>query len=302
MIRILALDGGGARGIIELAVLSSIESVTEKPVRDIFKLISASSVGTLIGALTSAATVPCSKVLDEMMAVVDRVFRYTPHIPLIQPMYSRKPIDNMLRPYLDGKKMSDCQNMLMFTSVSTADGRTHYFKSWEPKDGSNDLIETVHKSYAAPSYFGAIRDKENKTSWVDGGSGNANCPLSETLVEISRQNWQGERVHVLSIGTGSSARGVPYKETKWWGQLRQTMFFFDLRDGGLARWQSAQTQVAVFNSIGKISPNITFQRLDCEIPKKMDKLDSAKYKFVYKRYGEEISKNIDFGPLTDPKP
>lgn len=31
MIRILALDGGGARGIIELAVLSSIESVTEKP-------------------------------------------------------------------------------------------------------------------------------------------------------------------------------------------------------------------------------------------------------------------------------
>lgn len=300
MIRILALDGGGARGIMELVVLSDIEAKTGEPISKKFKLITASSVGSIIGSLMSAATIPCSLVLEKMMDVVGTVFKYTPHVPLVQPMYSRKPIDKMLRVYLNGKKMSDCFNMLMFTSVSTADGKTHYFKSWEPKDGSEDLIDLVHKSYAAPSFFGAINDAANETTWIDGGAGNSNCPLSETLVEISRQGWQNERIHILSVGTGSSSRGVPFKKTKWWGQLRQTMFFFDLKDGGLARWQNTQTQVTVLSSIGKIAPNITFQRLDCEIPKKMDKLDAAKYKHVYKRFGEEMAKNIDYGPLMDP--
>src|SRR5262249_52012238 len=54
-IRILALDGGGIRGIIPAMVLAKIEKLTGRPIADLFDLVAGTSTG---GILALGLTIP----------------------------------------------------------------------------------------------------------------------------------------------------------------------------------------------------------------------------------------------------
>jgi patatin-like phospholipase/acyl hydrolase len=49
--RVLALDGGGAKGFYTLGVLKEIEGLVQKPLHDCFDLIFGTSTGAIIAAL-----------------------------------------------------------------------------------------------------------------------------------------------------------------------------------------------------------------------------------------------------------
>ena len=51
LVKILAIDGGGARGIIPAMVLEEIERRTGKPIHELFDLIAGTSTGSLIAAM-----------------------------------------------------------------------------------------------------------------------------------------------------------------------------------------------------------------------------------------------------------
>lgn len=296
MKKVLCIDGGGARGIIPAVVLNEIEDRLDLPISKIFNLIVGSSVGAIIGGTLSTNRVSASKLLEDMLIVLPKLFHWRLRLPIIQPKYNR----DILTKTLEGCVgqdilMKQCVTRFMCTSVSSTDGKTHFFKNWEEKDGNLNLIDTVTKSYAAPYYFGGLVDKPNKTVWFDGGTGLDNCPLDRTRIEIERQNWQGQTVHILSIGCGQSSYGVKFSKAKKFKNLRQMLFYSKPAEGGLAKEQSAEHQLYSFMEYTRHRPNISIQRLDIlDMPKKMDKMDKTKYIDKYIDYGLSLATKIDY--------
>ena len=61
--RILAIDGGGVRGIIPAVVLARLEQATGKPARETFDFLAGTSTGAVIaGAL--AAGIPADRLVS----------------------------------------------------------------------------------------------------------------------------------------------------------------------------------------------------------------------------------------------
>jgi len=298
MKRVAVIDGGGAKGIIPLAVIKEIENNLKRPFHETFDLVVCTSVGAVISSVLCISPLSAEKFLHIMVRDIPSVFKKRFRIPILQPKYSRKPLTNILKEYI-GKDtlMKACKTKLMFTSVNMVDGKTHFFKSWEEKDGELNLVDTVNRSYAAPYFFGSIADGE--AVWLDGGTGALNCPLMQAFVEIERQRWlENEPVHILSLGCGQKSMQIPYNEAKKYRNLRQELYYADPIDGGLARIQMLSLQTRWMESLDKSSEELTFQRVEkYGIDEKLDVMDGVKYRFCYKKIGEEIAKQIDYYPL-----
>ena len=59
---ILALDGGGTRGVYSAQVLACIEELKGEPLRERFDLIAGTSTGSIIAG-AAAAGIPMSKIV-----------------------------------------------------------------------------------------------------------------------------------------------------------------------------------------------------------------------------------------------
>ena len=301
MIRVCAIDGGGAKGIIPLTVLREIEQKTGEPFYRLFDLVVGSSIGAILAGLLAANCLPADSFLYSLKKDLPTIFKKRLRVPIFQPKYDRRKAEQFILSYLQNNyTMSQCLTKFMCTSVSTSDGRTHFFKSWENKDGKLNLTEAITRSFAAPLFFGGLIDKKEKTMWLDGGIGLHNCPLDKTYIEVLRQKWENEQVHILSLGCGSSNYSVPFDKVKRFFNIRQILFYNNPVEGGLAREQSTQEQVSSFKDIVKSHPNMTFQRLDIlDMPKKENGLDKVKYINRYERYGIELSRKIDYNLLFE---
>lgn len=295
MKRVLVIDGGGAKGIIPLTVLSKIEKNIDVPIDEKFDLIVGSSVGSIIGGVLASRSMSAARLLDKMKESLPEVFKKKLRIPILSPKYDRSVLTKILDYYIrNSMSMYICKTKFMCTSVNIVDGRTHFFKSWEEKDGNLGLVEAITRSYAAPLYFGAVVDNTGKNVWLDGGTGIDNCPLIKAYIEIKRQNWLNERVHILSLGCGYSKSGIPFNKAKRYQNIRQILFYNSPLEGGLARKQSANEQVMASEIYLANNPLHTFQRLDCEIPSKLDGMDKIQYINNYEVYGELLAEKVDY--------
>lgn len=296
MKRILAIDGGGAKGIIPITVLSEIEKNTGKKICDTFDLIVGSSVGAIVGGILSIDAMSAPKLQQKMKKELPEIFKKRFRIPVLQPKYSREPLTQLFKNYIGlATQMKLCETMFMCTSVNMVDGRTHFFKSWEKEDGEMSLTDAMTRSYAAPLFFGQIVDSKGKNVWLDGGTGIASCPLDKTYVEIQRQKWQNDRVHVLSLGCGEVNFGVSFNKAKYYRNIRQILFYNNPAEGGLAREQATNEQVTAFFCYAEENPNLTFQRLDVPyMPKKEDGMDKIQYIPQYEQYGLSLAKEVKY--------
>ena len=71
---ILALDGGGARGIYPAQLLASIEQTLGVPVKESFDLIAGTSTGSIIAG-AAAVGIPMTQVVDLFNSETARIFR-----------------------------------------------------------------------------------------------------------------------------------------------------------------------------------------------------------------------------------
>jgi hypothetical protein len=296
MKRILVLDGGGAKGLIPLSILKAIEEETKKETFQEFDLIVGSSVGAVEGGILSTGLIAADTFRDVMYNSVPDIFRKRLRIPLFQPIYSRKPIQYLLDTYVIGMKMRQCRTKFMATSVSLVDGRTHFFKSWEPKDGELELSKVVLRSGAAPLYFGTLVDEDIRDVWMDGGCGTMNAPIMQAFIESMRQRWLlTEHVHILSLGCGQAKQGVPFDKAKNFKNIRQVAAFMDPIKGGMARTELAKIQEEWMTDLSMYDFDLSFQRIEMyDMPEKYDKLDGAKYRDYYMSVGETLAKNVDY--------
>lgn len=296
MKKILSIDGGGILGMMPLTVLKIMEERLKRPLNEIFDLIIGSSIGAMIGGIVSTGKITCSDLHKQMLDDLPQIFSKRLRVPIFQPKYNRNKIEEALKKKLGDPSMSICKTKFMCTSINYVDGRPHFFKSWEEKDGQLKLIQSLLRSAAAPLYFGKIVDDENKAVWCDGGCGNLNDPAMQGYIEALRQDWlPDEKVHLISIGCGQSFKGIPYRECKKYNNIKQITYYIDITDGGLARAQMSMVQDQWLKSFSKENSNFTAQRVQYyKLPKKMNKLDNIKFIPNFIEFGEEMAKDIDY--------
>lgn len=266
-----------------------------------FDLIIGTSVGGIIGGCLSTGILTAQEMHTMMLDIMPKVFtnNHILWIPILMPKYDTKELDDILSKTFGSEfKMKDCLTKFVCTAVNKIDSKTHYFKSWEEKDGELNLSNVIKRTYAAPFYFSSI--KENRNVWLDGGVGNVRCPLIESIIEASRQNWfKNDSVNILSIGTGCSYKEDTYSNATKLGGLGDLLFYMNPKDGGLARKQSIEVQVNLANSLQNILDNLTFQRIDSYIPKEMDDMDKMEFIKEYEETGVKMFKKIDINLLEN---
>lgn len=296
MKRILSIDGGGALGVIPLTVLKNIEDRLNKPLYEVFDLIVGTSVGAIIGGILSSGKLTCNDFHAKMLEDLPNIFKWRLRLPVIQPKYDRCKIEKSISTKVGDIEMGACKTKFMCTSINLVDGKPHFLKSWEEKDGKLKLIQALLRSSAAPLYFGKIVDEKEKAVWIDGGCGNLNDPAMQGYVEALRQDWlPNERVHLLSIGCGQTFQGIPFEKCRKFKNIKEVSFYLNLNDGGLARAQMSMVQDNWLKSFSKEFSKFTAQRVQYyNLPKKFNKLDNVKNFPEFIEFGEEMSKEVDY--------
>ncbi len=234
---ILALDGGGARGIYSAQILASIEQALGAPVKESFDLIAGTSTGSIMAG-AAAVGIPMIKIVELFATEATRVFRRRRFGYLhIQSKYSRHALEKMVRSCVSDVTLAEVSTPLMITSSDIYTGGVHVFKSRYLKDLGEAYVrdadvpvgDAILASCAAPTYFDpkAVGD----FLLADGGLW-ANNPSMIALTEaISKFGRPIEQVRILSIGTGRSV--TMYSPRKLWGLItgweRQKLVSYVLR-------------------------------------------------------------------------
>ena len=290
MKKVLVLDGGGAKGIMQNKIITEIEKGVSKKVAEIFDLIVGTSVGAINGAMHASGKITSETDAHVFDTVVKKVFGKKHLVP---PLYTADPIKDGFDTYLGANfTMGKCATKFMCTSVSAVDKMTHYFRSWG--ESCDALIyDIVRRSFAAPFFFGQVIDEKNQQVWLDGGVGIANCPLLPALEEIQKLGWvtDKESVLLINIGTGYALETVPFEKAKKYDFIRQIGEFMDPLDGGLARYQALTYQRMILDCNLDCNTGIYGVVVDTVIPESLDKMDNIDAMDTYLKLGQELYEN-----------
>lgn len=215
--RMLALDGGGVKGILTLGMLEVLEAELRRRagnphfvLSDYFDLIGGTSTGAII-ATALALGMPVHEVIDLYLQLGPKVFAKTkgnaPWDGLTNERYDSKALRRALSPVLGKKSLGSrqlktglalhCKRIDTGAAwVLTNNPRARYF---DPIDAGKDtvpnkdyhLIDLVLASAAAPTYFKEVKiniandakDKPIQTGYfVDGALGGFNNPSVQMLL------------------------------------------------------------------------------------------------------------------------
>jgi hypothetical protein len=213
--RILAIDGGGMRGLIPAVALAALERSTGRPVREAFDFLAGTSTGAVIaGGL--AAGIPADRIVNLYRRRGPELFRQTPVLSTLRrvvtgQLYDVRRLNEVLREELGelaGRRVNDAPGDIMVTAVGLDDGHPWYFVKDRPgenacRTGSLPLVECVTASAAAPTYFGPW-PVEGVGLLVDGGAGVAGNPVYQACVEAFEYTlaYEPAQTIVVSLGTG----------------------------------------------------------------------------------------------------
>lgn len=229
--RILALDGGGVRGILTLEYLSVIEEkLRTRSGRDDFRLcdyfdlIGGTSTGSVI-----AATLACGMSVAEVKELYYELGKtvFDPSFfrrGLLVPKFASEPLRKALDKHLGADTTLNGERirtglMIMTKRLDTGSPwplhNNPNAKFWA-QDGQLLLSQVVRASTAAPTYFEperiAISSRDGSVvdgAFVDGGVSPFNDPALQLLMLAALQGhgfrWQTgkDKLLLISIGTGT---------------------------------------------------------------------------------------------------
>ena len=322
--RILALDGGGIRGIITLEILARIESLLrEKSGRrddfvlaDYFDFIAGTSTGAIIGTALSlgmSVTDIRSFYLDtgrEMFeqASVLRRFRYKyEDTKLSQKLHEVFGADTTLGS--DRLKTLVMAVMRNATTDSPWPVTNNPFAKFNQRDlpGCNlniPLWQLVRASTAAPCFFPpeVVRIGEEKFIFIDGALTTYNNPAFQAFlmatVEPYNLNWPAgeDQILVVSIGTGTNPKANADLQPS-----EMNLLYHSASLPLALMFAALNEQDFLCRVFGKC---LAGDPLDCEIGDLIGKKGPANPKlFTYLRYNAELTcKGLAELGLTDIQP
>jgi patatin-like phospholipase/acyl hydrolase len=218
--RVLALDGGGIRGLFITSFLSTLEELGGGRVGEHFDLIVGTSTGGII-ALALACGAPARAVFDLFLQKGRQVFARPRHLGmLLRPKYDNHFLIAALRDFFGTKVMNDVSTPVCVTSYELENS---YPRIWKD-DHAADLVpagdelawKVALATSAAPIFFPGAQVSKGD-SHVDGGLF-ANNPTLIGLTEAAEYFRQPlDQIRVLSVGAGERAERIPYEKARRMG-------------------------------------------------------------------------------------
>ncbi|KAI6656777.1 Calcium-independent phospholipase A2-gamma-like [Oopsacas minuta] len=228
-VRILALDGGGSRGLVAIELLSALEQCTGQRLRDMFDLVYGTSTGAIIIFLHFVCKIELSDCIKIYQKFSHQIFTQSTFGAAYQ-IWSTHSIYNaeLLREFLSEQKTT--QLPMWVTPSSSSQPRlgvvaTHVGDTPQPYIFRNFRIPSVSKyegvcdvkwidailaSTAAPGYFAEYCI--GSSAFQDGGLV-ANNPSALAIHEASIL-WPEHKIQCLvSIGTGKMSNFESLVET-----------------------------------------------------------------------------------------
>ena len=228
--KILAIDGGGLRGIIPATVLMEIEKRTGKRVAQLFDMVAGTSTGGILAAglaKPGADGQPqyTAGDLRELYFAEGKTIFPQPPFPESWWREVRRPfaekydsagIEGVLKKYLGESRLKDSCCDLLLTSYEIRLRQPWFFRSDRARENAGydfPLWEAARATSAAPTYFAPalIGRPEPGDAWmlIDGGT-YANNPALCAFAEARQRDPDGE-VLLVSLGTGRHAQAIDYR-------------------------------------------------------------------------------------------
>jgi patatin-like phospholipase/acyl hydrolase len=307
---IFQVDGGDLKGIMPAYLLKCIEQKIGKSINSIVNLYSGTSTGAVIvGGLAGGMT--AEQIFDFYTGRVVDGFRnrqkhwYNP-VSWPKPVFSYKYFRSLLDEALGNQLLGDVKVPVTMTSFGLRKEETHFIKSWDKYDAKHKLADVVSWSaLSAAHYFGKIdapnylwdeRDVEGKViersgeCFQDGGQGTNNCTVMYSMVELLAGHFgYDDEIVIVSLGCGHHSKTKPYNTVSKTNSLKQALSFpFQ------ARGESTPLQVGAARYVASRNPNITFIRLDAELPEEALKFGEFKYVDLYYEAAKKLEKKIPY--------
>jgi uncharacterized protein len=271
--RVLAIDGGGIRGIIPALVLEEVERRAGRRVHDLFDLIAGTSTGAIIAcALCAPEPLRASRVVALYEEQGPEIFsrsifqRIRSADGLLDEKYDSSALDRVLDRFLSDERLSAASPDLIVPAYDTAEPGPYFFKTTDARKSPDEdfpLAVVARASSAAPTYFepSAVDDR----ALIDGGVFAVN-PAMSAFAEVLRFQPQAEIV-LLSLGTGQRTRRHSFDEIKDWGLLEWARPVLDMVFDGISDAVDFQLRHALGEG--------RYWRLQVELTRASDALDDA---------------------------
>jgi predicted acylesterase/phospholipase RssA len=230
--RILALDGGGVRGLLTIGMLAQLEEDLRRRsgnsnyrLCQYFDLIGGTSTGSII-ATGLALGMSVAEISALYKDVIPKVFKrpWLQSMGIFAPLFNSGPLANALTAEFRGRTL---ESEDLCTGLAIHSKRIDTGSAWIVTNNANwvyarynfgfRLRDIVQASAAAPHYFQGVfiklpvkgdADMTQNMFVIDGGVGGYNNPAFELALAATDPafgyNWKPgkDQMYILSLGTG----------------------------------------------------------------------------------------------------
>ena len=170
---ILALSGGGYKGLFSARVLSCLEKDFGCPIAKKFDLIAGTSIGGII-AIALALEIPAEeieKLFIEKGNIIFKKRHFWSNGHFFNSKYNNSGLKDTLSVLFEDKTIGDLKHRIIITTVNYTEGKPQLFKTPHCaelcKDKNTKLIDVAMATSAAPTFFPIYHSTLG--DFVDGG-------------------------------------------------------------------------------------------------------------------------------------
>ncbi len=234
--KVLAVDGGGIRGIIPALVLAEIEARTKRPISDLFDLVAGTSTGGIIalGLVKPGADGKVEKSATDIVNIYRRTgtkifpqtFLQGLHVGLVRgAKYDAAGLESVVKDQFGDIRLKDALKPAIIPAHDIGQQKPKFFKSEKAKLSPADdfaMRDVVRATTAAPTFFQPTKiqpaDASSSYALVDGGI-DAGNPAMCAYAEAIKMGRAGGGVLMVSLGTGQQGWSLDYEEAREWGSV-----------------------------------------------------------------------------------
>lgn len=227
--RVLALDGGGTKGLLTATVLDRLNQAHPGFLKSI-DLIAGTSTGGLL-ALAIAGGIPPKRIAALYRTRSKKIFKDS-LLDNLKDMgnargaqYESKPLQREIERVLGERRLRDLATRVLIPAFDLNSGTKRTPKSWKPKffhnfpgddsDGAELATNVAMRTTAAPTYFPSYQ------GYIDGGvvANNPSMAALATALDERCGNQALGDVAILSLSSGTEPKYIK-GETLDWGWAR----------------------------------------------------------------------------------
>lgn len=275
--KILAIDGGGVKGLFSASLLSRIEEGTGKKCTDYFDMIAGTSTGGLIAlglASGKSAEDLANLYINNGKAIFptsnyrlvrlwqDKISQFLKQI-LFFGKYKPKALKKILTNEFGDKTIGELNNLVIIPSFNMIRGITRIFKFPHKeggffRDGKIKVVDVALATSAAPTYF-PVHEIDSEL-YIDGGVWANNpslCAITEAIRYFLKPESDYTHIELLSVSCLPGANG-------WTANERKSRSFIGWTDKLIQASMDGQAYFTDFflkNNLKLIAPGSSYYRI-----------------------------------------